>query len=60
MTVSVYIDEVLVESASREIVQSQFFVPFEIIWSEDGVGTVISVDRLYEDLESAEVIAEQP
>lgn len=44
VTVSVYIHGELMETASREMVQGDFYVPFEIHWSENGEGMVTVLD----------------
>ena len=44
VTVSVYIYGELIETASREMEMGDFYVPFEIHWSENGEGIVTVLD----------------
>ena len=44
VTVSVYIHGELIETASREMEMGEFYVPFEIRWSENGEGIVTALD----------------
>ena len=44
VTVSVYIHGELIETVSREMEMGEFYVPFEIHWSENGEGIVTALD----------------
>ena len=54
-TAEIHINGELIESVSHELDLGEFWVPFEITWSEDGEGEVNIVDHNYPRIEEAEV-----